>query len=407
MNLYIFIRPSAAGVGGSLIYTENKIKYLKKHGWDVVYFHANLHNNDFQIEGLNEYAKCYDERMHLPAYMYFEKDKLFVYEELKKIIKPIKYDSIIIESETISLSTWGEYFAQKLNAIHIIYLLAEKNEISSRFVFKYLWFKFLNNELFGITSKSIPYLFDTWKAVEEKKAPYLRAAYSLSVDDVDYKYHFRRDSVKICSIGRLDKPFVIHALRDLKEFILKESFVSYDIVLIGDGSELIKKEINNLFEDIDNVNILITGNLYPLPYKLLMKMNVFISSAGSCRVSGKMGKLTIAYDGRDFKPIGIYGITTNNTIFRDEKDKVQSLSFWLDEILKRKRYKEEINTNYLKDNEVDFSEHLGVIKKVNNLGTYYNFPIVTRPIKLIIKSVLLYMVGFDNYSKIVKMKRKY
>ena len=399
-KLYVFLRPSIAGLGGSLIYTSNKISFLKNNGYDVLYYHANGHKGEFQIEKLLEYKDYYEERLLLPSY-YFDKDTITdVINRFQEYAKSKRYESIIIESETILLATWGEVIASIINARHIIYLLAEKNTIYDSITYEFLRFKQRRKELVGISTNSIKDMFKGKIEIPTSKSLSLPAYCYNTVDDVEFPDIIpSSESINIGSLGRLDKPYVKYAFRDLKRYVKRKRDVNYNLIIIGGGVE--KNEILETFADTDNLKIFYIGNIYPIPLKLLLKIDVFISSSGSSLLTSKLGKLTITYDASDYMPIGILGITTDSILNRKKGEPAIGLDVLLDDILVKKKYNESIDENYLvKLNDFSFDSHLLFLEETEKELIYFDFAKLTKPIRLYEKKMLLRMLGFNRFFRL-------
>ena len=104
----------------------------------------------------------------------------------------------------------------------------------------------------------------------------------------------------------MDKPYVIHAVKDFCNYASSYPEKSFLYIWIGDApaGSLAPEKIKSMVDVLPNVEFLKTGYMLPVPYKLLEFCDVFISSAGSCWPCERSGVPTISYDGNDFKPIG-------------------------------------------------------------------------------------------------------
>lgn len=92
MNKYIILTGTISGVGGAQLYTANKIKYLKDHGWEAQVFY--YLQKKIYIDSLREFANNF-----IPDLQYSISS--FSKRHIKRIVTMIaepyrKYDRIIV-----------------------------------------------------------------------------------------------------------------------------------------------------------------------------------------------------------------------------------------------------------------------------------------------------------------------
>ena len=195
-------------------------------------------------------------------------------------------------------------------------------------------------------------------------------------------------------LGRFDKPYFIPSLYDLRKYVNSYPEKSFTLILIGHTKTAkIKKEIASIFKDAPNVSLFQTGELFPIPLKLLRMADVFISSAGSCRAIRLAGKNVISYDGRDLKPIGIFRKTTEHSLFRSPSEKPCDLKELLDDVLVNKKYESNNPIADMKEiNDIDFYTHRVFINNSEESKDYYDFNVCdknrTQKIAVLVTSVL-------------------
>ena len=144
----------------------------------------------------------------------------------------------------------------------------------------------------------------------------------------------------IGSVGRLDKPFVIPSLEKLHNFITQHPENSFAIVLLGGSNNPnVVLQINEIFMNLSNCKLYITGFLFPLPKAIFQLIDVFFGTAGSASVARREGCISISIDAIDCQPIGILGQTTNNTLSRSSDEPPLDLCELLDDVLYKKKYK--------------------------------------------------------------------
>lgn len=358
-------------MGGAQLYLSSKLCWLKKNGWDVdvIYFDS----TPSVIPVLREYTHCVKELQYMPYYYSSKKTKKIL-AFLETLIRPCSLQKVIIESTGKSIALWGELLAKKIEAKHILFNLQEVDVVTNQSMIDFLLFKHKRKELIGIQETSLSKLFNSIKhPIKPSESYSLRAYMTNPVEDFD---HPLIDVIKkenydyvVGSISRLDKQFVVPAFDEFSEYVNLNKNKRFALILIGDApdSNNNRKYIEDTSRNINNLDVFITGYLYPIPKRLLLKCNMFYASAGSARVSSELGIPTIVYDACDSKTIGILGYTTDNSLFRKDEPALP-LSYYLDEILKFGKYPK----IQAKERELpDYSKHLDFIKCTIQTKEYF------------------------------------
>lgn len=398
MSLYVFLTPNITNIGGAQMYLKNKSEWLSCKGFNVIIISGQ--NGDIEIKQLKQYKNSIIEGISKSPDFYYK-------NKINKIVKQVlaiidnKREEVIIESNSITTAVWGELIAKHYNAKHLVYSLQESNKLNSKDYYNFFVFKKNRGELAGITPFSIPKMFN--KDFADKRL--CLKAYS-SNEPENYEHHLiteiRPTDFTIASLGRLDKPFVLPVIKDIVSFAKKYNEFSFNLLLIGGSNNRIDKDsIIKIVEGVKNINLYITGFIYPVPLKLIQIADVFVSSSGACRISTQQKRLTISIDSNDHKPIGIVGITTDNTIFRISEPQIE-LSDLLYEILIDKKY----NTSMIKDTPprvIDYSEHMNFINISDKNNEYYTFQKFNSI--SILKKVSFNLLGANFYKKLQSLKR--
>lgn len=404
-KLYLILNEAISGIGGSYIYIMNKLRYYERIGYSVCYIHGGHENFPITIPYLQKYLQNKETSIRIPIFYFSQKNRI---KYTKKIIKKYhldEYSEVIIESSTYNQATWGESISSIIGAKHLVLLLTEQPVITDINAFHFLRFKLERKELCGIVEKSLPLLFSGWKDVSDNQCYYLRCRCNNSLDNVpfDWDKKLKSTDYTIGCLGRFDKPYFLPALSDLKDYIIQHPEKTFTIILIGDTkSKKNQQQINSILRGLDNSQIVKTGNLFPIPLKLIQKANVFISSAGSCRTIRLAGVNVISYDGNDLKPIGIFEKTTHNSLFRTSEDESYSLSDLLDMILVEKKFLENNPVADLKAiNEVDFSIHHKFIEQSCHELNYFEFRLEKKTHTAQIASFLTSIFSHNLIMKIL------
>lgn len=369
MKSYIFLTSNLHVVGGQQLYAISKAKWLKKNGYRVNIIAAA--KGEIYINDLKQYKDNIIKELTVIPHWFNRRKRNSIIEKVIKIIGKVD-DDIIIESSNQTISVWGEILAKRLNAKHLFFSLQEKNTFRTKDLYEFLAFKLERGELAGIKEEAFRTVFKyNWESV-----PRLRAYISNIPEDYEYELLNKLKPARytIGMIGRLGKPFVLPVIKEINEFVGHHKDDSFNLILIG-GSTNKKhyKIIKSYCEKINNLNIYVTGFIYPIPLQLIQIPDIFISSAGSSIISANYNKITISIDSQDYNPIGVLGITTQNTIYRGSDEPIIKLDDLLSDVLINNKYKqEEINLNVSIFNS-DYSDHIEFLNKSADEIDYYDF----------------------------------
>jgi frataxin-like iron-binding protein CyaY len=400
MKKYIFFTGNILNIGGLEIYIKNKVVFLKKNGWDVnVYSSA---EGIITLKELKEYAK-----MIIPELKYYP--SIYTKNKFESICTSIlsmnteKYDEVIIESHHINYALWAEIIASKLKGKHFIYSVTENYNIKNKNIFLFLDFKHKRKELAGIVDKSLSRMFNGFKELGNDENYYLKSMSENVVEDYSLPIfeNIPLADYTIGSIGRLDKNYVNSMIDEIILFSKTNQSKSINLLLIG-GSK--NGNIEKIIEDkvrYSNINLLITGYIYPIPLNIFTIIDVFIASSGSAIVSCSQGVPTITLDANDYMPMGILGYTTELTLYRDSPPK-NSISDLLNAILVDECCKGvDVRKIPMGDIDAEYTNHINFIRDSAQDKVYYNTSIIKQTnISLISKNIIKYL-GIRKY-KVIK-----
>ena len=372
MDKYVIITPTLSNMGGAQMYVRNKALYLQNAGWDVFVFAADGYN--VLIPELRQFEYFFPE-LNFNKYECSKKTQQRVVASILTIIGKQVSDKVTIESTSIVESVWGEAIARLVGAKHIVFLLQEKNINFNKGILDYLIFKHHRREVAGINKKSLYNFFKPFYPIEEETSYRLNASCNNVEADVDHPLvEFISKKSKDYVVGlfsRLDKPYVQPTLESFKCYIQRHKNVKFILLLIGSAPNAMTiDKVYDVLGHQENLDVIITGYLFPVPTKLLELCNVFLSAAGSSRVCARSGIPTITFDANDSLPIGVLGYTTKNTVFRGEDEKPIELSALLDDILFKKVYRR-IESNYY-TGIPNFMAHTEFIAQSCQDISYYN-----------------------------------
>lgn len=358
---YIIITFDITNIGGEQQYCRNKVVALKKMGYDVYLFSA--HKGPIYIQDLKEYQNNIMVELKYPVYCFSKQN---VNNTIDSIVKVIGEDdgSAIIETVNGATAQWGELLARRYNCKHVCFALDEAYTVSKS-ESKFLKFKHDRKELAGIAVQTLPKIFEGYYNISESEAYYIDAACSNVVQDCKNEIidSIPESDYNIGSIGRLEKGFVYPTLNKIKQFALEHSNMTFNVILIGGTTEKsVIRKLKKIVEKIDNLRLIITGFIYPIPRQLVQQVDVFISTAGSALVSVDEKVPTISVDTYTGAPIGILNYTTKENMYATDN------SIYLSDLLKEVLFNDYCNTHddlgmsFANDDNVFADE---VIKQLN------------------------------------------
>ena len=407
---YVLIVPSVSDMGGAQMYIRNKVLYLRQNQWyvDVVV----AQGGRVQISELQEFQFAIPE-LAFNIYCYSNKKKKQIVDKIVEKIKDDTAEEFVIESTCISESSWAEAVAKRLGAKHISFLLQEGNVVTNVGMQQFFIFKHHRRELAGIVDTSLITMFAPFHPIP-KEDSYKLLAYCNNVEaDIDSPYIRQVDAIDcdyvVGMLSRLEKPFVMPAIIDFCQYAQIHRDKKFLLLLMGSapkGSGVLEKLQLLIKARTSNISVISTGYLYPVPTKLLEKCDAFFTSAGSSQVCMYSGVPTIAYDGNDFKPIGIMGRTTMNSLFRGENEPPQDFSILMDQILIEQKYKKEATT--YEKGLPDFTDFLQFLSVTSKEKDYYDVESI-RPesnVDYKLKCGLAF-IGPKNYLKLGFLKKKW
>lgn len=375
-KLYIFFATSICSIGGGQLYYRNKIRYLRSDGWMTYIF--SFIEGEIEIDDLKTYKLGIIPDLKYPPYFYSNKKQNMLIEKLEILSLMKKYSSIVIESNNTKTSLWGEIVAKRNKAKHIIYALNENDKIADSNYFNFFKFKFERKEIAGIVNSLLVRFFEQYMKLDEKKSYSLSANSNnaiTNVEDVEYdKSKILDDCITVLSLGRIEKPYLFPTLESFRNYAKENVQLNFNLVVVGGNLDNAIEEvrIKQLFDRLENVNLVLTGSLFPIPLGLIRRTDVCIASSGSAGLTYKFGIPTITIDGNDLLPIGILGYNANSWLFRNSTEPPQKLSDLLNLIIKERVIKNEFLIPQEFKIKADYSQHLNFIAQSASEFTYYD-----------------------------------
>ncbi len=308
MKTYVFIFRRICEIGGAEQYLYNKSRYLESEGWRVFVFSGR--EGRILINGFEKYVKDIYPALTYAPECYSQKEVRKTVDCIVERIGDCGGDQCIIESDAVNRSVWAELVAKRLGAKHLAFILQEKHGYDTE-TKKFLRFKYDRHELAGITVQSINQILGD-ETIERRPDTKISAHCTNVVEECEDKISPQltpNADYTFGSLGRLEKPCVPAILKGFENFFTSHPDKTFNLVLIGGAVTEVKiVQIRKRLQVFKNVNLIITGNMYPIPKSLLNNIDVFVSTAGSAGVTYRSKRPTVRVHPVTGEPVGIIGL---------------------------------------------------------------------------------------------------
>lgn len=306
MKTYIFISRRICGITGAQQYVYNKMQYLESHGWRVLIF-SSLHGKVL-IHEFERFKKYVIPSLYLSPRCFRRSEVESTINTIVKEVGDLDGAECIVESDAFHRAIWAELIASRLNGRHLAFFMQEKHDYDEQMK-DFLMFKYNRHELAGIAAVSINQMLGN---VEQRADTKFSAYCHNVIDDCEDRYSDLLDKnadYTIGSLGRLDKICVPAIVDGFCSYVNSHPSNKFNIVMIG-GALLKGREdaIREKLNHCENVHLVMTGNVYPVPFSFVNKIDVFVSTAGAATATYLAGFPTIKVNPQSGEPIGIIGL---------------------------------------------------------------------------------------------------
>lgn len=316
MKKYIILSYCIGNIGGAQIFNRNKMKYCQAKGDKVFIFSAV--EMPIYIKDFEKYKKLIKNDLRISPNIMPKSKKKEVIEWFKRCIEYKCGDEIFIESQTIEMALWGEYFAKACNSKNFCYLLGEDFNDVHKAEFLFLDFKRKRRELAFIKNNIMDDLFSKFLDETNYKAISLPAICANSVENIELPDGFvmNTKAINVAIVGRVSKPYVEKGIRTVVKIAEKHRENYFVITVIGGGTRDNIDKLYAIIEQINNVSLKVTGYIYPIPEKMIQLMDLCIAGAGSATAICTYCP-TISVDVIKCEALGILGLDTQDTVVGD------------------------------------------------------------------------------------------
>lgn len=394
---YLFCTPSISVLGGAERYIAGKAKWLNSHGWDV--FVAGPIPSPPEVDYGSAKLIPVDDFNIRPSAL-CERVKKGI---TKDIIESVSgYSRVFIESSSIDYSFWGEYLASKLNASHLIFHLGETIPSFSKGEQSYLVDKLNHSELFFISGELAKQIDINCDASRAKLAAYMPKA--IQDCNCSTEVYMQKLGIRIGCISRIDKPFLLRAVRDIRCFAEANPGMEIELIVIG-GASSVSKETEEQKKLLDascgSFRIIFTGAMYPIPNELVQTFDFGIGKAGGAWSLAGAGVVTATYSLDSDLPMGVLGFECSGNIC-EAQGTPRSLVDLLDNAFVKHIYRMYSADPFRFSNDLSYEQHFRAFRESESSCEHRcgcGFP----TIKDLTKGVLRSALGRHGYCLMKKL----
>ena len=413
LNKYVFITPTIMDIGGAQTYIYSKACFLEKQGFKVVIV------TSYKGERILNFScpHYYYEELYFSPCEYCKKKREKI---ITSIIESTHVDcDTIIESSTITMGQWAEFIAERINAKHLCYSLEENFSIKKRSLYDFVKFKSIRNELAGISEYSVGMMLKYFEHIKGKSRQYLLAASDDPIKDIDCNEVLMEQccgvDYVIGTVGRTDKILFKVLLEKIPKYTKMHPDKRFLLIFIG-GPTVNNKVLERY--NSDNLTIVNTGYMYPIPEKLIKKLSVNIATAGSVYITAMYDIPSISTSAMDAEAIGIFNYTTTKNLYLDDncsEEGKNNLYHLLDSIL----FENYCVTHpamgvfeYRTSEKIFdiFMGHLDYLNKSCQTVMYYNINSIrcTRYEKMVYFFIIIFGIKFTRftYNIVIYIKKR-
>ena len=332
---YIFLTNTIGGYSGGTTYIHNKLLYLKNKGWEVLVFDCTgFANLPISIEELKIYDKNRIQDLFFNPYWLRNAKREKVISHIIRVIG--SDEQIVIESNTVAMSLWGELIASRLGAKHLVYLLSEKLSVTDKTLYDFYKYKSTRFELFSISHIAYQNLMCKFENVSDADLHYWAARIQVPIEDVECKElnNLNKATYNIGHFGR-KKGYFLYMFQQIAHFADHHQDETVNFILLG---------VDNVDKSLTaelpaNVCLCLIPSQQPIPKSFFDKTDVVIGTAGCANLSFRYGAKVISMDINNMKPLGVLGFDTTDRNIRSENNHYDlSLSETLENLLTNKKY---------------------------------------------------------------------
>ncbi len=413
MKKYVLITMNIGGINGAEQYLYNKMRYLKDEGYQVFIFSGRP--EEILINGFREYADLVNPALRFFPYSLNRREREKTLKWMESVIALTEQDTCTIESSNVTSALWSELLSARLHCRHLTILMQEKNKYSAD-MRRFLRFKYDRHELAGIMDHSVREMLadpNLPLRADARVSAFCSNVVQECVDDISRRFHADADAT-IGSIGRLEKEYVLPLVNKLAAYFENNKDKNYNLLLIGGCADV--RQLNKIkatFASCQNVNLITTGNVYPIPYSLAQNVDVFISSTGAASATFYAQRPTIKIDHITAEPMAIMGydivMENNKFVPNPAALPMRPLDECIDLVLSRAvplQFVEDYETSFAARVKKEFDRQLLFGQENPNLTHYDVLAVKYHDLKYCVCSVVSKLFGTRIAYIILEIIRK-
>ena len=334
---YIILSYCFAGVSGGSAYVSNKMTFLENRGYKVAVFDGGGGRcSEVLFQNLKQFKNNRYLELYFRPTLFCKKHQEHLLDRLIEDINGVE-GNVIVESNCMDISFWGEMLAQRLHGRHIIFDLSENSIINEDAIFDFYKFKYDRNEVFSITKEASRLLFNKYYDIPDPEKRFLSANCWVYPQDVPCD---RLDDItedyKILVFSRY-KLFFPNMIKGFCEFA--KAHCDKTIALLFLGVNGLDNALARQLEEFPNLHPIYFGNKLPPPKSLFQIADIITATAGCASMSYWIGYNVISWDATKGQPLGVVGYTTTSTLMAKETDNhEESFAQILEDCLVNKKY---------------------------------------------------------------------
>ena len=366
--LYVFIVTNIGGIGGQQIYLDCKVRHLRQRGWRVAVLSS--FSGEPAIETLKEFYPAQNIGWLRHRYSTLtRRQRQRALMDIERLTEP--EGRVVIESYTCETAIWGEalaaHLAQRMEASHFCYLLTEYPPLPAPGEAELLRLKRRQGLLRSIDAGCLHRMLPEVPDGEGFLFPPTIAA--VNIDDVPLPGCARSQSahdMRLLTVARLEKPYVIPMLREIKKFAAEmwSRSESVSLVIIGDVSgrqgrgKRLQRRLRRMLHEAPGLDVQWWGTVWPAPREAYRQADVFIGVSGALQEAAREGVACISLDSADCQAIGIYGEQTSNSFSRSSGEPPIALSELLMDLRRQRDLRRDVRKDVRpRERRPDFHIH--------------------------------------------------
>ena len=372
---YIIIGALGGYISGAPIYYRNKALYMKSKGWNV--YCVSCRGGKVYVDGLDQFIVGIFPEMVQKPYLLSRKRLRKIIHEIISCIPDTDHETVI-ETGTFFTAYWGELLAREIGARHTVVYLDEHNQGIYNQQSSFFRFKYEREELACISAEAYKDIFSPFWQYDEKRAYTLPCYCTNSLEDIPSPIiaDVKKADCTIGYIGRLEKD-AFRALADgVEMFAAQYPTKTIALNCFGDyDNQGASARLKEKLSSHPNIQLYISGFLFPIPKKAIGKCDLCFGSAGSVSVAVKANVPTISMNVYSNLPNG-FRIDAKDVFLLTQCPGCSSVSDYL-KVFFLGGFRPEMKVYDLQEDELMFkkllSEHLTFLNRaMEHDKDYYN-----------------------------------